>query len=122
MGMFDQLLGAKAAPQTASTRAPEGGAVAGATPEQIKAAIARLVAKGVKPNQTNIAEEIALGGDEEQAAPAAPRGEPMRGKPVMGGGQPSPEMMQAVKAQQDARNRAVLERAMAERRRMSGAR
>ena len=119
-GLFDKLTGGAAA-QTPSTRNPaEGGLVAGATPEQVQAAIARLKAKGLtKITKADIAEEIALGGDE---APAAPAGEPMVGRAVLGGSQPSPEMLQRVKAMQDAKNREVLERAMARRRAESGAR
>jgi hypothetical protein len=118
-GMFDYINKAGSRETAPKRTNDEGVQVAQGGDAQKKAAIQRLKDKGVQPTAVNIAEEMAMG---DGAAPAKPAGEPMVGRPVMGGAQPSPEMLQRMKAAQEARNREVLERAMAERRRMSGAR
>lgn len=88
-----------------------------ATPEQIKAAAARLMARGITPTKVNLAEEIAVM-TSEPAAPAV-QAPPGAGR---AGPQGSAEMLARIKAEQEARNQVILRRAMEERRRMSGAR
>jgi len=120
-GMLSAPFAAKTA-QTSSTRNAEyGGAVAGATPEEIKAAVARLLAKGLKVNKVNVAEEIANPSDAQP--PAAPSPMPMEAPPRGPyGGNPSPELVQNIKDAQREKNRLFLERVEADRRKKSGAR
>jgi hypothetical protein len=83
-----------------------------ATPEQVRIASARLMARGIQPTRVNIAEEIAVMNLQSQAAPPVVPGAGRVGP------QPSQGMLDRIKAEQDARNRALFEK----RRNMSGAR
>jgi hypothetical protein len=117
-GMFSKVSRPQAGADGATGTMAEG--VRGArkaTPEEIKAASARLMAKGITPNAVNVAEEIAAMTEAPAAAPAPAA--PGAGR---AGPQGSPEMLDRIKAEQAARNRALLEKAMRERRALSGAR
>lgn len=118
-GMFDIASRMKAGQPTQVAQLSAG--VRGAqraTPEQIKAAAASLMARGITPTAVNVAEEIAA----MTAAPAPPAAAPMVPGAGRVGPQGSEEMLARIKAEQAAKNQEMLRRAMEERRRMSGAR
>jgi len=118
-GMFSKLSRPQAgAAGGAGTMAEGVRGARKATPEEIKAAAARLMAKGITPNAVNVAEEIANG----IAAADAPAAAPMPAAAGRAGPQGSPEMLDRIKAEQAAKNKALLERVARERRNMSGAR
>lgn len=117
-GMFDMASRLKAADAVQTAQLADG--VRGAkraTPEQIRAAADALRARGIQPTAVNVAEELAVMA--KTPVPTPPPPQPGAGR---AGPQVSPETLERIKALQQERNRLVLEQALAERRRLSGAR
>lgn len=117
-GLFS---GYKAPPGTRpATPDREAGAILSQiTPAQRDAAIAELRKQGMPVTAVNIAEMAAIMA--KGAAAPAPAAAGSVARPQIGA-QPSEDLLARAKAAQDARNAEVLRKAMAERRRLSGAR